>query len=260
MRNIALSLLILFFIISGSLQFVGTKEYKIRKIVIDPGHGGRDPVTHGAISKEKDVVLKIALALKRVMNENMPEVKVVLTRENDSFPALEDRPKIANEIEADLFISIHANWVSNPSIYGSETYVMSVNNISRNFEVAQRENSVILLEENYKETYQNFDPKSIESYILFSLTQNAFYEQSVQLAGLIEKQFKERVGRKSLGVKQSSLWVLWNSAMPSVLVEVGYLSNLKEERELNDPLNQVYIASGIYRAIRDYKSEIEQKK
>ena len=137
---------------------------------------------------------------------------------------------------------------------------MSVNNISRNFEVAQRENSVILLEENYKETYQNFDPKSIESYILFSLTQNAFYEQSVQLAGLIEKQFKERVGRKSLGVKQSSLWVLWNSAMPSVLVEVGYLSNLKEERELNDPLNQVYIASGIYRAIRDYKSEIEQKK
>ena len=96
MRNIALSLLILFFIISGSFQFVGTKEYKIRKIVIDPGHGGRDPGTHGAISKEKDVVLKIALALKRVMNENMPEVKVVLTRENDSFPALEDRPKMAN--------------------------------------------------------------------------------------------------------------------------------------------------------------------
>ena len=135
---------------------------------------------------------------------------------------------------------------------------MGTQNIGRNFEVAKRENSVILLEENYEETYQNFDPKSIESYILFSLTQNAFHEKSVQFARLVEKQFKERVGRRSLGVKQSSLYLLWSTAMPRVLVEVGYLSNPKEENYLNDKRNQVYIASGIYRAFKEYKKEIEQ--
>ena len=257
-RNIAIYFVISVSLILISFQRVGIKQYKVRKIVIDPGHGGRDPGTHGLFSNEKDVVLKISLELKRILNENMPDVEVVLTRSDDSFPSLTQRSKIANDLEADLFISIHANWLSNPNVKGTETYVMGTQNIGRNFEVAKRENSVILLEENYEETYQNFDPKSIESYILFSLTQNAFHEKSVQFARLVEKQFKERVGRRSLGVKQSSLYLLWSTAMPSVLVEVGYLSNPKEEKYLNDKRNQVYIASGIYRAFKEYKNEIEQ--
>ncbi len=257
MRNIAILLGITTVLILASFNTVGLRDYKIDKIVIDPGHGGRDPGTSGSLSKEKNIALPIALELKRIINENIPDVEVILTRKTDSFPTLNDRADLANELGADLFISVHANWVSNPNIYGTETYVMGVQNTGRNFEVAKRENSVILLEENYEEEYNGFDPEVPESYILLSLTQSAFQERSLQLASKIEKQFETRVGRRSRGVKQSSLYLLWRTTMPSVLVEVGYLSNPKEEKELNDPLNQVYIASGIYRAFRDYKKEIE---
>lgn len=257
MRNIALLFFISLFLVLGSFNYAGVSKYKVKKIVIDAGHGGKDPGTHGAISKEKDIALKVAMEVKRIINENMKDVKVILTREDDSFPTLESRPELANKEGADLFISIHANWVANPSVYGTETYVMGIQNTGRNFEVAKRENSVILLEENYEERYDGFDPQSPESYILFSLTQSAYQERSIRLAGLIEDQFKTRVGRKSRGVKQSSLLVLWRSAMPSVLVELGYLSNPKEEKDLNDELNQVYMASGIFRAFREYKEEIE---
>ncbi|MEQ8582093.1 MAG: N-acetylmuramoyl-L-alanine amidase [Marinoscillum sp.] len=257
MRNIVIPFGISILLVLGSFNTVGITKYKVRKIVIDPGHGGKDPGTHGSISKEKDIALKIALEVGRVINDNLPDVEVIFTRTDDSFPKLHERSNLANKKDVDLFISIHANWVSNPSIYGTETYVMGVQNTAGNFEVAKRENSVILLEDNYETKYDGFNPESPDSYILFSLTQSAFQERSLRLAGLIEDQFKTRVGRKSRGVKQSSLWVLWNTAMPSVLVEVGYLSNEKEEKELNDPLNQVYIASGIYRAFRDYKMELE---
>jgi len=256
-RNIVIPFAISLLLVLSSFNTTGVVGYKVRKVVIDPGHGGRDPGTHGSMSKEKDVALAIALELSRIIKDNMPDVQVHMTRDDDSFPSLESRPQLANKVDADLFISLHANWVSNPNIYGTETYVMGVQNAGRNFEVAKRENSVILLEDNYEEKYDGFDPTSPESYILFSLTQSAFQERSIRLASLIEDQFKNRVGRRSRGVKQSSLWVLWNSAMPSVLVEVGYLSNAKEEKDLNDPLNQVYIASGIFRAFRDYKQELE---
>lgn len=257
MRNIVLPFCISVLLVFGAFNPVGVTKYKLQKIVIDPGHGGKDPGTHGAISQEKDVALAIALELGRIIKDNLPDVEIIFTRDNDSFPALKERSELANKKDADLFISIHANWVSNPAIYGTETYVMGVQNVGRNFEVAKRENSVILLEENYQEKYDGFDPESPDSYILFSLTQSAFQERSLILAGKIEDQFASRVGRKSRGVKQSSLYVLWSTAMPSVLVEVGYLSNEKEEKELNDKLNQVYIASGIFRAFRDYKSELE---
>ncbi len=257
MRNIVLPICISLLLVLGSFNTTGVVSYKIRKVVIDPGHGGKDPGTHGKISKEKDVALSVSHELARIIKENLPDVEVFMTRADDSFPSLESRPKLANKIDADLFISIHANWVSNPNIHGTETYVMGVQNTGRNFEVAKRENSVMLLEENYEEKYDGFDPTSPESYILFSLTQSAFQERSIRLASLIEDQFKTRVGRRSRGVKQSSLWVLWNTAMPSVLVELGYLSNEKEEKDLNDPLNQVYLASGIFRAFRDYKQELE---
>lgn len=257
MRNIVVPFGISILLVLASFNTVGPTAYKIQKIVIDPGHGGKDPGTHGNISKEKDVALGVALELGRIIKDNMSDVEVVFTRKDDSFPELYQRAEIANKHDADLFISIHANWISNPKIYGTETYVMGVQNTGRNFEVAKRENSVILLEDNYQARYDGFDPEAPESYILFSLTQSAFQERSLRLAGLIEDQFQNRVGRKSRGVKQSSLYVLWSTAMPSVLVELGYLSNEKEERELNDPLNQVYLASGIFRAFRDYKLELE---
>ena len=256
-RNIAIPFGISLLLILASFHTVNVRDYKVKKVIIDPGHGGKDPGTSGTYSKEKDIALNISKELRRIIKENTPDVEVILTREDDSFPTLESRPQLANKVGADVFISIHANWVANPSVYGSETYVMGVQNTGRNFEVAKRENSVILLEEDYQTRYDGFDPSSPESYILFSLTQSAFQERSLRLASLIEDEFQTRVGRKSRGVKQSSLWVLWNTAMPSVLVEVGYLSNEKEERELNDQLNQVYIASGIYRAFRDYKKEVE---
>ncbi|MFY0599971.1 MAG: N-acetylmuramoyl-L-alanine amidase [Cyclobacteriaceae bacterium] len=257
MRNIAIPFFISLFLVLAAFENAGVTNYKIKKIVIDAGHGGKDPGTHGAISNEKDIALNVAKEVRRIIEENIPDVKVILTREDDSFPTLESRPELANKEGADLFISIHANWVANPSVHGTETYVMGVQNADKNFEVAKRENSVILLEENYEARYDGFDPQSPESYILFSLTQSAFQERSLRLAGMIENQFKTRVGRRSRGVKQSSLYVLWSTAMPSVLVELGYLSNPKEEKELNDELNQVYIASGIYRAFREYKQEIE---
>lgn len=257
MRNIAIPFCISVLLILGSFQTVGVRNYKIDKIVIDPGHGGKDPGTHGAISREKDVALGIALEVGRIIKENLPDVEVVYTRKDDSFPELHERADIANQIDADLFISIHANWVSNPRIHGTETYVMGLDKLEKNFMVAQRENAVILLEENTEDNYDGFDPNSPESYILFSLYQSAYQQNSLKLAQNIESQMKNRVGRNSRGVRSAPFLVLWRTSMPSVLFEVGYLSNAKEEKDLNDQLNQVYIASGIYRAFRDYKLELE---
>lgn len=257
MRNIAIPFCISVLLILGSFQTVGVRNYKIDKIVIDPGHGGKDPGTHGAISKEKNVALGIALEVGRIIKENLPDVEVVYTRKDDSFPELHERADIANQIDADLFISIHANWVANPRIHGTETYVMGLDKLEKNFMVAQRENAVILLEENTEDNYDGFDPNSPESYILFSLYQSAYQQNSLKLAQNIESQMKNRVGRNSRGVRSAPFLVLWRTSMPSVLFEVGYLSNAKEERDLNDQLNQVYIASGIYRAFRDYKLELE---
>jgi len=260
MKNIAPIVLFSFALVLVSFNYTGVNDYKIRKVVIDAGHGGKDPGTSGDFSVEKNITLSIALETGKIIKQYMPEVEIIYTRNDDSFPTLKDRSNLANNNHADLFMSIHCNsapW--SDEVHGTETYVMGIQNTGQNFEVAKRENSVILLEENYEENYQGFDPNSPESYILFSLTQSAFHERSIALASKIEEQFQNRVGRKSRGVKQSSLYVLWSTAMPSVLIETGYLSNSKEEKELNDKLLQSYIASGIFRAFRDYKTEIEAK-
>lgn len=232
-------------------------EYKVKTVVIDAGHGGKDPGTSGKYSKEKDIALKVALKFGGYIEEFLPDVKVIYTRTDDTFLELRERAEIANKNNADVFISIHVNAVSRGDVYGTETYVMGTHVSERNFEVAKRENSVILLEENYQEAYENFDPSSPESYILFSLSQNAHLENSLLLASYIESQFGTRAGRKSRGVKQAGFQVLWQTSMPSVLVEIGYLTNEKEERELNDPSVQANIASGIFRAFRDYKVSLE---
>lgn len=258
-RNIVIILCLAFFMILGSFKPAGKALYKVDKVVIDAGHGGKDPGTHGLFSKEKNISLKIAKELGRIIKENLKDVDVIYTRTNDTFVELEDRAMVANKNDADVFISIHCNAVpaNKDRIYGTETYVMGLHTEEGNFEIAKRENSVILMEDNYEERYEGFDPGSPESLILFSLYQNAYIENSLNLAERVEEQFGKRVGRNSRGVRQAGFWVLWRTSMPSILVEVGYLSNPNEEKYLNDDLGQVYLASGIYRALRDYKDEIE---
>ncbi|MGF1639006.1 MAG: N-acetylmuramoyl-L-alanine amidase [Cyclobacteriaceae bacterium] len=264
MRNIiqllGLSLILLF----GSFSPLKRSEYKVKTVVIDAGHGGKDSGTVGAFSKEKDIALKISLEVGSIINKYIKDVKVIYTRSDDTFIPLEERAQIANRNGADAFISIHCNSLpasttlaTKTRIYGTETFVMGLHTSEANLEVAKRENSVIMLEENYEERYEGFDPKSPESHILFSLYQNAYLENSLMLANNIETQFKDRVGRHSRGVKQAGFWVLYRTSMPSVLVEVGFLSNANEEKYLNDPVGQSYIASGIFRAFRDYKNNIE---
>lgn len=230
------------------------------KVVLDPGHGGKDWGTSGSQLKEKDVVLAVTLKVGEYLKEYTDNIEVIFTRTKDDYSHPKVRANIANDAEANLFVSIHANAMpkGNSHIYGTETYVMGVNNEDRNFEIAKRENSVILLEEDYKEKYQGFDPTNPEVNIMFQIEQEAFQENSIWLAKILEEQFAKRAGRNSRGVKQSNLWVLWNTAMPSVLIEIGYLSNPKEERELGSPKVQDYIASAIFRAIRNYFESIDK--
>lgn len=235
----------------------GVREYKLRRVVIDAGHGGKDPGTLGARSKEKDVALAIALKVGNYIKENIPDVEVIYTRKTDVFIPLEERANIANRNKADLFVSIHCNAVTGSNAYGTETYVMGDYDLKRNFEIVKRENSVILMEENYKENYEGFDPKSPESYMMFNLMQKAYFASSLSLAQKIQDDFKTRINRHSRGVKQLPLMVLWRSSMPSVLVETGFLSNSNEERYLNSENGQAYLASAIYRSIKAYKAEIE---
>ncbi len=260
-RNIAIiyaltAITLLGFHNNASAQEATTRN-KVKTVVIDAGHGGHDPGTHGVNTLEKTLVLKVALQVGEYIEKYLPSVEVIYTRKDDRFLKLHERADIANKNKADLFISIHANALGRATVYGTETYVMGLHTNDKNFSVAKRENSVILLEENHEEKYEGFDPNSPESYIMFSMAQNSYLVNSLLLANNIETQFKKRAGRRSLGVKQAGFQVLWNTYMPSVLVEIGYLTNIKEEKELNSAKVQDYIASGIFRAFRDYKTQIE---
>jgi N-acetylmuramoyl-L-alanine amidase len=232
--------------------------FGVKVVCIDAGHGGDDPGCLGASSKEKDVALAIALKLGEHIENNFPDVKVVYTRKTDVFIKLDERANIANKAKADLFICIHAN-AGGSSAIGTETYVMGLHVSNANLKVAQRENSSILMEDDYETTYENFDPNSPESYIIFSLRQNAFLDQSLSLAAKVQKQFTERVGRRDRGVKQAGFLVLYKTAMPSVLIETGFLTNKEEESFLNSKIGQDYLASAIFRAFKEYKTEIEVK-
>jgi N-acetylmuramoyl-L-alanine amidase len=254
-KNIV-SLTVFAFLLFSSFTTFERKEVKIRTVVIDAGHGGKDTGCNGASAREKDVALKVALQLGQQISENLPDVKVIYTRKDDRFVELIDRAGIANKNHADLFISIHCN--AGPSAaFGTETYTMGLHKSSGNLAVATRENSVILQEDNYEKKYNGFNPSSPQSYILFSLYQSAHLDNSLRFAQKVENQFKSRVGRSSRGVKQAGFLVLWKSAMPSTLIEIGFLTNPKEEKFLNDKANQTYMASGIYRAFKEYKQELE---
>jgi N-acetylmuramoyl-L-alanine amidase len=256
-RNIGITALLLAITLLNSSSTMMEPEFKVDVVVIDAGHGGKDPGTRGKKALEKDVALKIALKVGNYIEKNIPGVKVIYTRKNDTYLALDERAEIANKNKADLFICIHANALKGSKAHGTETYVMGLHKDNSNFELAKRENSVILMDENYKERYEGFDPGSPESYILFSLTQSAYQESSLLFAQKIEDQFASRAGRKSRGVKQAGFVVLWRTTMPSVLIETGFLSDASEEQFLLTASGQELIASGIYRAFKDYKNEVE---
>lgn len=232
---------------------------KIRTVVIDAGHGGKDPGALGKRSREKDIVLSVALKTGAYIQKNLPDVKVIYTRKDDRFIPLHKRAQIANESNADFFISIHCNAVESGNASGAETYIMGLHKNEQNLNVAMKENAAILFEENANEEYGGFDANSTESYIQFNLMQDENLEQSSALAENIQKQFKDRVGRKDRGVYQAGFLVLWRTAMPGVLIELGYISNPSEEKFLTSENGQVYLASAIFRAFRDYKKDYEKE-
>lgn len=252
-------LIILIFSILLFLNFVNAQEgERVRTVVIDPGHGGHDPGASGKNSTEKHIALSIALKAGGYIEKNFPDVKVIYTRKTDKFIPLHKRAQIANEANADLFMSIHCNAIHLPQVYGSETYVMGLHANDENLEVAKKENASILKEEDYMDHYDGFDPNSPEAYIIFSLYQNANLDQSLDIASKVQKQFKERVGLRDRGVLQAGFIVLYRTTMPSILIETGYLTNAKDEKFLLSKDGQVYIASAIYRAFKEYKLSYEK--
>ncbi len=235
-------------------DFFGT----LKTVVIDAGHGGKDKGCLGAESYEKDVALAISLKLGAYLEEKFENLKVIYTRKEDVFLELHERARIANKNKADLFICIHAN-AANPRAYGTETFVMGNAKNQANMNAAIRENSSILLEDNYEERYEDFDPNSPESYIAMTIMQSAYQSHSVHFAELVQHQFRERVGRRDRGVKMAPFLVLHQTTMPAVLIETGFLTNPEEEKFLTSDIGQDYIASAIFRAFRDYKNDIEHK-
>lgn len=229
----------------------------VKKVVIDAGHGGHDPGAVGKKYKESQIALAIALKLGILIRENFPDVEVVYTRRNDTFVELYNRAKIANTAKADLFISIHCNASKSLTASGTETWVMGLHKSQANLEVARLENATILMEDDYENQYDGFDPNSPEANIIFSLFQNIYLDQSLQLAAGVQNQFEKRLGRVNRGVKQAGFLVLYKTTMPGILVETGFISNPQEEDYLGSENGQVLISSALYRAFRDYKNALE---
>lgn len=293
-HNLFIRLLLLqagLFLVFSSFHIHKDDPKKVKVIVIDPGHGGKDPGCNGVSHKEKDVSLAVALKFGKLIEENLKDVKVIYTRKTDVFVDLEERAKIANDNHADLFISIHCNAAgkpvmvkdkktgkmrpktfknsrgkmivvetANPVPFGSETYVMGLKNEEGKMKVAQRENSAMLLEDNYESKYKGFDPNSEESYIIMSNYTSSYVIQSAGLAMKIQEEYFTKAGRVDKGVHRQSIWVLWRTSMPSVLTEIGYLTNPEEEKFLGSTKGQDYMASCLFRAFRKYKDEQEGTK
>ena len=230
---------------------------KLDKIVIDAGHGGKDHGCSGTHSKEKFIVLDIAKKLGKLIRSYHPEIEVIYTRDTDVFIPLDTRIGIANKNQADLFISIHANYISKDYVRGTETYVMGLHRAEENLAVAKRENSSILHESDYENTYGGYDPKSSEAHILFSMYQNGYLDKSINFATKVENSFAARTILKSRGVKQAGFLVLRKATMPSALIETGFLSSQEDETYLLSQKGQDEVANAILRAITEYKREVE---
>jgi N-acetylmuramoyl-L-alanine amidase len=240
----------------------GSIEAQTFVVVIDAGHGGHDPGASGKISHEKDINLNVALRLGKLIRNNCPEVKVIYTREKDLFIPLDQRAEIANNARADLFISIHTNSLPGDQsrISGASTWTLGLAKSDENLEVAKRENAVILYEKDYQTRYAGFNPNSSESYIIFEFMQDKNMSQSVHLATLVQKEFHQTCRRTDRGVHQAGFLVLKASAMPGILIELGFISNPEEEKYLNSEKGSQTLANGIYRAFLTYKKEQEKRR
>lgn len=253
-------LLFLFFLTFALLSFPVLARDKEGHfiVVIDPGHGGHDGGAKGRKSKEKDIVLSVAKKVGNKIKALNPDITVYYTRSSDRFIGLDQRADFAIDKHADLFVSIHANSTKGTSAYGAETYVLGLHRSRENLEVAMKENSVILLEDDYSMKYEDFDPNSSESYIIFQFMQNKHLDASINLARKIQKGFAKS-GRKDRGVRQAGFLVLRKAAMPSVLVELGFISNPSEEDYLNSSSGQNELASGIAASVVAYEKAVAQK-
>ena len=238
--------------------FIASDAVKV--IVLDAGHGGKDPGNIGTKryhETEKNIALDVTLLVGKYITENLPGVKVIYTRNTDKYLELYERSALANRNKGDLFVSIHCNAWTDPAANGTETFLIGLHKTSAQFETAKRENSVILMEENYEVNYEGFDPNSPESYIALTLYQDAYFEQSLSIAQKVQYQFRERVQRKDRGVKQAGFYVISRTLMPSVLVELGFLTNKEEEDFLQSSSGKEFMASAIFRAIKEYVAERE---
>ena len=251
-----LCLLITFVALPVSAQ----KDGKTFKVVIDAGHGGKDPGCLGKYNKEKDIALNIALKTGKLISDNCPNVKVIYTRNTDVFVELYRRAKIANDNHADLFISFHCNASENKTAHGIDTWVMGLHKSDANLAVARAENSAMLKEKDYEQNYGGFNPNSPESAVMFSLYSAAYLNNSILLADKVQKNLIATTHLRDRGVNQAGYWVLWAVSMPSILIEMGFLSNPTEEQYLSDDKNRQGIADAIYRAFASYYSQVTGNK
>jgi N-acetylmuramoyl-L-alanine amidase len=250
---------ILILLLVMTLGCFGQKSsYTIKKIVIDPGHGGKDPGATVGKSYEKDIALDVALKTGKLIKKMYPEVEVIYTRDKDVFIPLNDRPELANKQKADLFMSIHVNICSTLPTTGVETFILGLRRSAENQDVVKLENSVIVLEDDYNKRYEGFDPNSPESYVMFELMQNEFLEQSRLLADMVQNHFVSHAKRKNRGVRQDCFLVLRKNAMPSVLIELGFLSNKGEREFMEKEQGKNLLAESIAKAFSEYKIRFDQ--
>lgn len=250
-----LSLLMVLLCVGWSLMAATPKRFTL---VIDAGHGGHDTGARGVFSQEKDINLSVALRFGKLIESNCPDVKVIYTRKDDRFVTLHERAAIANRNKADLFISVHTNAVARGhTVQGFQVYTLGMHRAKDNLDVAMRENSVISLEKDYEQTYQGFDPKSSESYIMFEFIQSANMERSIELARFIQRSVCSNVGRNDKGVHQAGFLVLRETSMPSCLIELGFITTPEEENFLNTEEGQASMAEAFYKAFVKYRKKYE---
>ncbi|MBQ0006479.1 MAG: N-acetylmuramoyl-L-alanine amidase, partial [Alistipes sp.] len=230
---------------------------RMKTVVIDPGHGGKDPGCMRNGIMEKNIVLSVALKLGKMIQDSLPDLKVIYTRSSDKFVSLQDRAALANRNHADLFISIHVNATKSSQPRGSETFCMGLNMSADNMEVCQQENSVITLEDDYTSKYEGFDPKSPESYIIFSLLQNSNLEQSLKFAENVQNLQTSGPIKYNRGVKQAGFVVLWKCSSPAILTELGFLTNDSDYRILSDSRRHRSLAHNLFKAVKLYKNSLE---